>query len=209
MKKPKPVKKKAASAPPSLTDEELASGDWVECKPARLPPNLRSINGIDLPADLDETLSDYALDAALMLQQSEMDALGAAQQFPPEFTNIDYAEWQLRQFESNGEAVRSRFDTIYACCLHAVRQGFFAALTRYSGELKGTAEAKVLEKARASAAKASAAKSKKAAPRREAIRARYLELKKTKSKKTNRLTTLEAEFKVSSRHLQRIVKGLD
>ena len=137
------------------------------------------------------------------------EAIEKAQQFPPEFTNIDYAEWQLRQFEANGEAVRSRFDTIYACCLHAVRQGFFAALMRYADELKGTAEAKALEKARASAAKASAAKSKKAAPRREAIRARYLELKKTKSKKTNRLTTLEAEFKVSSRHLQRIVKGLD
>jgi len=209
MKKPKPVKKKAASAPPYLTDEELASGDWVECKPVRLPPNLRSINGIELPADLDETLSDYALDAALMLQQSEMDALGAAQQFPPEFTNIDYAEWQLQHFGENAEAVRSRFDMIYACCLHAVRQGFFAALMRYSDELKGTAEAKALEKARASAAKASAAKSKKAAPRREAIRARYLELKKTKSKKANRLTTLEAEFKVSNRHLLRIVKGLD
>ena len=206
--KRKKAKRPQKKSPPFLTDEELSSGDWVESEQINLQRNLRTVNGIDLPEDLDDSLADYALDAALTIHQSEMEATDTVRARGPDFTNHDYLEWQLNRRETNGEAIAGRFDEIYSCCIEAVRQGFFAALVRYSGEIQVIAEQKLREAGRARAAKASAARSEKAAPRKKAIRDRYLELKRTKTKKLNRLAILEDEFKMSSRHLERIVKDL-
>ena len=90
------------------------------------------------------------------------------------------------------------------------RAGFYIAVMRYSDQLKHVPEAVAVVNQRLTAAhKGGAGRRKKAEPLHKAVRKRFREMRKTTPKKTVRYLRVAEEFKMSDRHIARIVEGID